>query len=242
MQDYEKTFLGHLAPVSRSVKLTNGESACVLGEAVQYPQLPLWREAMATVKAKDDGSSTYISCDPSRLPWRDLTSILEIRGSGGRKGALALRHLEELHGDSSFTIWTGGLYSEKAKEIATVEWAASFPATLLEEPSLQRYENAIGRADCQRGALRSAAKTYSDLLKIDKASRFYEPAERIYWDILAQPENQHIVQNIGSETYMDDWKKATSTAAEEAYRRACPAMNARQMEAFAQGFAKLRVE
>ena len=241
MQGYGKTVLGHLAPVSRSIKLTNGASSCVLGEAVQYPQLPLWREPMATVKAKDDGSTTYISCDPSRLPWRDLTCILEIRGSGGRKGALALRHLEGLHGDNSFTIWTGGLYSEKAKEIATVEWLASFPASLLEEPSLQRSENAVAWADRQRGALRFASKTYSDLLKIDKASRFSEPAERIYWDILAQPANQSLVQNVGSDTYMDDWKGAAFKAAEEAYRRACPAMNARQMEAFAQGFAKLRV-
>ncbi len=40
---------------------------------------------------------------------------------------------------------------------------------------------------------------------------------------------------------MDDWKKVTRKAAEKAYRRACPAVTARQMEAFAQGFAKLRV-
>ena len=44
-----------------------------------------------------------------------------------------------------------------------------------------------------------------------------------------------------SSTYKDDWKKATRKAAEEAYRRACPTMTARQMEAFAQGFAKLTV-
>ena len=62
-----------------------------------------------------------------------------------------------------------------------------------------------------------------------------------YWDILAQPDNQKIVQNVESETYMDDWKKVTRKAAEVAYRRACPAVTARQMEAFAQGFAKLCV-
>ena len=40
---------------------------------------------------------------------------------------------------------------------------------------------------------------------------------------------------------MDNWKIATHKAAEEAYRRACPSVTARQMEAYAQGFAKLWV-
>ena len=66
-------------------------------------------------------------------------------------------------------------------------------------------------------------------------------AERIYWDILAQPENQMLVQDVGSDTYLGDWKKASRKAAEEAYRRACPAMTARQMEAYAQGYSKLTV-
>ena len=73
-------------------------------------------------------------------------------------------------------------------------------------------------------------------------SPFSIPAERAYWDILAQPENQKIVQNVESETYMDDWKKVTRKAAEVAYSRACPAVTARQMEAFAQGYSKLRVQ
>lgn len=80
-------------------------------------------------------------------------------------------------------------------------------------------------------------------VKKDK-KEIYRPtdiSESAYWDILAQPENQKIVMCVESETYMDDWKKATRKAAEEAYRRACPAVTARQMEAFAQGFAKLRV-
>jgi hypothetical protein len=78
-------------------------------------------------------------------------------------------------------------------------------------------------------------------LKADEASRYYQPAEKVYWDLLAQPDNQKLVLSVDSSTYKDDWKKATRKAAEEAYRRACPAVTARQMEAFAQGFAKLWV-
>ena len=197
---------------------------------------------MSSVKPREDETPTYISSDPSRLPWRDLASVLQIRGTGGRKSALALQHLESLPDNKSFTIWTGGLYAEKAKEIATVEWYASLLVSMLEESALQRYETAIDWAERQRSALRSASKIYSDNMKFDESSRFYGPAERAYWDILAQPENQKIVQNVESETYMDDWKKVTRKAAEEAYRRACPAVTARQMEAFAQGYSKLRVQ
>jgi hypothetical protein len=76
-------------------------------------------------------------------------------------------------------------------------------------------------------------------LKVDDTSRYYQPAENTYWDILAQPKNQKLVLSVDSSTYLADWKKATRKAAEEAYRRACPAVTARQMEAFAQGFSKL---
>ena len=236
-----RTFLGHLVPLSRAIKFSKGVSVCILGGGVVYPQLPEWREHMSSVKPREDETPTYISSDPSRLPWRDLASVLQIRGTRGRKSALALQHLESFPDNKSFTIWTGGLYAEKAKEIATVEWSASLPVFMLEESALQRYETAIDWAERQRSALRSAAKIYSYEMKFDESFRFYGPAERVYWDILAQPENQKIVQNVESETYMDDWKEATRKAAEEAYRRACPAVTARQMEAFAQGFAKLRV-
>lgn len=235
------TVLGHLVPLSRAIKLSKGSSVCVLGGGVVYPQLPAWRDQMASVKLKEDGTPTYVSSDPSRLPWRDLASVLQIRGTGGRKSALALQHLENLPDDKSFTIWTGGLYAEKAKEIATVEWSVSLPVSMLEESALQRYETAIDWAERQRSALRFASRTYSDEMKFDEAFRFYGPAESAYWDILAQPENQKIVLSVESETYLDDWKKGTRKAAEEAYRRACPAVTARQMEAFAQGYSKLRV-
>lgn len=234
---------GHLVPLSRAIKLTKESRKCDIGEGVKYPQLPEWREQMATVFINDKGEMKYIEADSSKMPWRDLVSILTIHSRSGARSALSLRHLESLPEEKLFSLWAGGLCWEKgkAKQIDTVEWSTALPVSMLEEPSLQCYESAIGWADQQLGALRFAAKTYSDLLKIEKPSRFYEPAERIYWDILAQPANQRLVQNVKSDTYLDDWKKACRKAAKEAYRRACPAVTARQMEAYAQGFAKLWV-
>lgn len=241
----ENTFLGHLAPLSRAIKLTRRSTTCILGEALSYPQIPAWREPMASVKLqkgtkKDEFLEAYVTSNPSKMPWRELASILAVRETGGRKSALALRHLESTP-DRDFTLWTGGLYSEKAKEVDTVEWKAHLSVGLLEEPAMLRYEKAIAWADRQRGGLYFAAAEYAKAVFIDDASRFSIPAERAYWDILAQAENQKFVLGVDSPTYKDDWKKATRKAAEEAYRRACPAMTARQMEAFAQGFSKLTI-
>ena len=241
----EKAYLGHLAPLSRAIKLTRGSPTCILGEALSYQQIPAWREPMASVKLqkgakKDDFTETYVSSNPARMPWRELASILAVRETGGRKSALALRHLESIP-ENEFTLWTGGLYSEKAKEIDTVEWMVRLSVGLLEEPAMRCYDEAITWADRQRGGLYFAVSEYAKAVFIDDTSRFSVPAERAYWDILAQAENQKLVLAVKSSTYKDDWKKATRKAAEEAYRRACPTMTARQMEAFAQGFAKLTV-
>lgn len=237
------TFLGHLAPLSRSIKFEKGSTKCILGGGLVYPPLPYWREPTASVTMKDDGSLTYISANPSRMPWRDLTSILSVHSTSSCKGALALRHIESLQEEDNFSIWTGGIKWEpgQAKLIDTVEWFATLSVSMIDDFPLQRYESAIKRAESQKSDLRHAAKVYAGVLKVDDASRYYQPAEKVYWGILAQPDNQRIVLGVESPTYKDDWKKATLKAAEEAYRRACPAVTARQMEAYAQGFAKLWV-
>ena len=242
----EQTYLGHLAPFSRAIKLTRGTQSCILGEALSYPQFPAWRESMASVKRqqgakKDEWTETYVSSNPARMPWRELNSILAVHETGGRKSALALRHLEFLS-EADFTLWTGGLYSEKAKEIATIEWSAKLSVDLLEDPAMHIYGKAIALADQQRGCLYGAASEYAQKMLVDEADRFVVPAERAYWDILAQPENQRLVLDVYADDYLPHWQTACRKAAEEAYRRACPAMTVRQMEAFAQGFAKLWVQ
>ena len=250
----ETTYLGHLAPLSRAIKLTPGNPHCILGEALSYPQIPAWREPMASVKIqkgakKDEFQETYVTSNPSKMPWRELACILAVRETDGRKSALALRHLETMS-NMEFSLWTGGLYSEKAKEIDTVEWQVRLSIDLLEESAMRRYEKAIAWADRQRTGLYFATAEYAQKIKSASDERkigkgliepYCIPAERAYWDILAQAENQKLVLAVDSPTYKADWKTATRKAAEEAYRRACPAITARQLEAYAQGFSKLTI-
>ncbi|MBR6586917.1 MAG: type I-E CRISPR-associated protein Cse1/CasA [Kiritimatiellae bacterium] len=259
MLDTPRSYLGHLVPLSRIVKLFQGSEEVIMGEGVIYPTLNPdkknpdkrsygWREPMATVKSNGDDPPDYVSSDLTRLPWRDLASILAINGNNGSKSALALRNIESLPDEKEFVLWMGGLCTSQAKEIGVVEWFARLSIEWLEDSSIQRYRTAIKIAETQCNHLISAAISYSESMKMSKVKEdkkeIYRPtdiSESAYWDILAQPENQKIVMCVESETYMDDWKEATHKAAEEAYRRACPAVTARQMEAFAQGFAKLWV-
>ena len=248
-QALTRGLLGRLAPLARVIKLSQGSPFCLIGEGLRYPQLPEWREPMATVQLKKDNTLAYISSDLARLPWRDLSSILLLRPSGSRSGPIALRHLTTL-GDADFTLWTGGLCTDQAKEVATVEWAAHLSVAWLGEPTLRAYESAMAEADAQSSRLRTAVLAYAQNVKPvaqDKNQRskdlapYAVPADRAYWDLLAQPENQRLVQAVDSPSYLADWRNAILSAAEKSYSRACPAMTARQMEAFAQGFAKLRV-
>ncbi len=242
----EKTLLGRLVPLSRAIKLTKDNPVCILGEGLSYPQIPASREPMASVKLqkgakKDEFSETYVSSNPARMPWRELASILSVRETMGRKAALAIRHLSSLPDEKEFTLWTGGLYSEKAKEVDTVEWKVRLSVGLLEENAMSRYQEAITLADRQRMSLYFATVEYARVMFVDDESCFSVPAERLFWDILAQADQQKLVQGVESKTYLDDWRKAIRSAAEDAYRRACPSTTARQMEAYAQGFSKLYI-
>ena len=261
------TYLGHLVPLSRIIKLSPNNIGMILGEGIVYPTLnpdddkkktikrPFgWREPMATVKANGDNPPSYVSSDKSRMPWRELVSLLNIHGPISVSSAMALRHRDSLPDDKEFVLWIGGLCTNQAKDVDTVEWRSRLSTDLLAEPKQKRYQDAISYADRQCLALYFACKSFALTVKTPDATKsikkskekelvdpVFKPAEQIYWDILAQPTNQRLVQNVGSDTYMDDWKKATRKAAKEAYRRACPAVTARQMEAYAQGFAKLWV-
>ena len=260
LQSSIQTYLGHLVPLSRIVKMLLGDNGVIMGEGLIYPTLnpdkqnpgkrPFgWREPMATVKPNGDGPAMYVSCDPSRMPWRDLSSILAIRGTGGASSAFALRHLDSLNEEKTFLLWTGGLCTSQAKDRDVVEWVVSLSMEWLEDSSIQRYQNAIDYSKSQCDRMIAAAIIYSEMLEMSKVKKdkreIYRPtdvAESIYWDLLSQPNNQKLVQDIHSKSYLDKWKEATRNAAKEAYRRACPAMTVRQMEAFAQGFAKLWVQ
>ena len=259
------SLLGHLVPVSRIVKLVRTDNRVIMGEGFVYPTLnpdkkspgkrPFgWRESMATIKLSGEESPMYVSAEMERQPWRDLASILSVRGTVGHSSALSLKHIESLPDEKAFTLWVGGLCTDQAKDIGSVEWVACLSVDLLEDTKRQKLYKAIQWAERQESALYHACKAFALAMKtpdptkqIQKSKEAelvqssFVPAKKVYWDLLAQSENQKKVLDVNSGTFKDDWKKATREAAEDAYRRACPSTTARQMEAYAQGYSKLRV-
>ena len=235
------TMLGRLTPISRVMKLDPDSPESLLGEGAQYTQFPEWREPMVTVVPKNGSlEDTYIPTDPDKMPWRDLQSILSLNEDSRHKSALALHHLQTLS-ESDFKIWVGGLRCDQAKEIDMVEWSTSLSKKILDEPVLLQYESAVEWAEKQANFLEWAIKTYSSAMKLDKADVFKEPAKRIYWDILGTAKYQTQVQDIGSPSYLEDWKKATDAVAKRAYEESCPHTTPRQLVAYAQGFSKITI-
>lgn len=245
------TLLGVLVPLSRFIKLKQAESSCLICEGFSFPS---WRDPSATYYRNETEEIVPIRVNSKRLPWRDLSSILEL--GTGKGGAIALEHLatlsQRITADTLFSIWTGGVYSDadRDKDMFAGEWRFTRQMSALRKQALADYQAAIKIAEIQQDYLISAAIAYSESMKMlkvknDKKREIFRPtdiAESAYWDILSQPVNQRIVKNVESDiSLMNDWKKACRIAAEEAYRRACPAATARQMEAYAQGFTKLWV-
>lgn len=241
----ELTYLGHLVPFSRTIKPGKG-AECLIGEALAYPQLPIWRDPMATViqkpgkKKGDPPEDAYISTNPERLPWRDLGSILSLNDKNGKRSALALKHLDYLKSDEVFSIWTGGLLCDKSKEVDTVEWKASLTVDFLNEDSLKKYEGAMEDAIKQIASLKRAIAEYATCVNTAEKATFSTPAERHYWDTLGKPENQSIVLNVGASEYQQIWRDLIYKVALEAYAVACPRLNSRQLEAYAQGLSQLK--
>jgi hypothetical protein len=133
-----------------------------------------------------------------------------------------------------FTLWTGGLQVNQAKELDTIEWKTSLTLEDLEDAFLQGYSKAIQYADEQNVRLRAAIKIYAKLVNCGDANRFTSIATKYFWDILALPTHQLY---LGSKEYdIDDWKERLYQVAKEAYQTTCPTGNARQIEAYAQGF------
>ncbi len=255
----QPTLLGLLAPLSRFIKLERNTSRCLICEGFGYPPC---RDPLATyyVKLQRDGvpETCCLRVNKRRMPWRDLSSILELGTEKG--GAMALMHLATLAAKTpsthSFSIWTGGLYSDtdQDKDMFAGEWLFSRPLSILRKESLTKYHEAVAWADRQWSLLYKACKRYALILKTPDPNKpvkksketelvlpFSNPAESYYWDMLGNSENQKIIRLTDPLTNMNDWKEATRTAAEEAYRHACPVMTARQMEAYTQGFSELTI-
>ncbi len=232
------TWCGRLVPLARLIKLDRSSNSIILGEALQYAPLPDYREPMATVveksKSKDVADRyTYISVDPAKMPWRDLSSVLAVKSVTHRGNSKAPLVLANLRLSRPFKIWTGGLMADQAKDVECVEWMVTVESEFLEEGRIEVYKQAIEVADSLVGLLRNATNRYADVVNIDKADVFRSPAQRMFWDILAEARYQKF---LFSDDYdPETWRGYVRDVARTAYDQVCPRSSARQIQAYTLG-------
>lgn len=229
------TYLGRLVPLSRAVCLAESGETIVLGNGLDYPIFPAFREPTATVVVRKD-EVTLLPAMVGRSPWRQLHAIAVKRraDAGENSGPLALNH--PLQGDQ-ITLWVGALVTDKAKIEDTIEAAYPVPTSVFGDFGRAAYESGVKHAEASETNLSKAVGSYASSLKIDQPA--YDAARRHFWTRVEQS-LAHLFAVARELTPPDElasspWGRAVRAAAIEAYERVCPRRTPRQIQASALG-------
>ncbi|MCI0541713.1 MAG: type I-E CRISPR-associated protein Cse1/CasA [Verrucomicrobiales bacterium] len=233
------TYLGRLVPLTRAVHLSEDGAEIILGNGLDYPIYPQFRESSATLIERKDGLGV-MSASLERSLWRQLAAIT-VRRHAKKDAVSGPPALGNLPPGKGSAIWLGALVTDKAKIEDVVEAAYDLPAGMFQDTGRQVYEAGVNFAEDWDRAVGSSVKAYAGVLKLE-APR-YEKAHRSFWTaveqhvpaLVALTEMPALAADFGA----TPWGKAVRAAAEEAYDFACPRQTPRQIEAFAKGRQQL---
>lgn len=246
-----KSYLGRLVPLSRFVNLTTTEGAnrCIVGpvhDGFRIDHLPAFREASATVVLNRNGESYRLGIDPTKHMWRELGSILSLKqGQAGSSGALPLCHLLA-HFDAfpgaTVDVWVGGLKTGAGggKIVDMVEWTFPVLTEHIHERALNCFGRGIAVADDGATALSKGLKTCFSSLNCKNIP--YDHARARFWSVLDRSHALLIAAARDSQATLEGWHKLVCAAMDGAYAAVCPCQTPRQIEAFARGREKLRID
>ena len=225
--------------LSRAIRLDESGLTIVLGNGLDYPSYPAFREITSTIIKRKDGLRVMPG-SISRSPWRQLASIA-VRGrvsTDQTSGPPALAHD---FGTNDVPLWTGALVSDKAKIKDVIESLYALPAGMFSEVGRVAYERGVNSAEGNEGKLIQAIKTHSTHLMIGTPP--YNKGRQYFWtrveqhldflfDLARDPSLVADLPNSG-------WGQAVWAATQSAYKHACPHQTPRQIEAFALGLRRL---
>ena len=238
-----RSYFGRLTPLSRAILLNQDRRRMTLANGLSYLKMPESRDSMATVIVRGKGSNEkhgYLNINLEKHPWRELTAVLAITHRQQVGSAYALKHLSDVE-QGCFDLWVGGFVADKGKPIDVAEWVFSVPAYLLQERPMAIYEDGIQVANQGGESLRAAVKEYC---AGDKAGQKLDPsvytakAIPIYWALL-DADCRELIELANSESDLEPWRRRCRQAMTDAYERACPHANVRQIKAFVAGRRKL---
>ena len=229
------TFLGRLLPLSRAIRLDETGESIVLGNGLEYPSFPEYREATATIIVRKEGPG-LLAARTGRAFWRQLHAIAVKRQADATTtaGALALG-LNAFGKDSA--LWVGAFVTDKAKIEDVLESSYIVPPALFEPFGRAAYESGIRYADDGETALKRAISAYATALKVDRppddnaCRHFWTRIEQCLGDLFTVTRELTPPELLAA----SPWGRAVRKSAFEAYETSCPRRTSRQIQAYALG-------
>lgn len=233
------TYLGRLVPFSRAVRINENGETIILGNGLDYPIYPAYREATATVVLRKDEPG-LMPASTGRGIWRQLHAITVKRraASDSMAGPLALS-LNNIGSES--TLWIGAFVTDKAKIEDLLEATYTVPPALFDAFGRAAYEAGVKHAEASDSALSKAIGSYASSLKIDSPA--YDRARQHFWTRVEQSLGDlfTVARELTPPEQLtaSPWGRAVRAAAVEAYERSCPRRTSRQIQAYALGLRYL---
>lgn len=246
------SYLGRLVPRHRNLWLhESGMYFDLSNEAMEYPSFEEGvQEPSSTVIVVAKGSFTERRLLPLKMEraiWRDLHTLAVVRATSQQQQQAPLTlqsHIPQLS-DSEIHLWVGGLVTDKAKILDTIESSFTVPHSLFSDLGRDMYEKGVEFAEKQSKQLYGAVKTYAASMKHESAAN--AAASMRFWNYLDERSGL-LLQLIADPSLLNGrqvdesestWTQMVRTAAMNAYSGTCQRVTPRQHKAFIEGLRVL---
>ena len=257
VRNANRSYLGRLVPLARSIRLADGCKSLILANGLEYAPYSEsgWREPTATIvtrKVKGQPTRVVLAASIERAVWRELHALTVKAVSQDTNGGPAA--LQNISAQTAFDLWVGGLVANKAKLVDTTESAFHVPAGMMKEQSQMVYEKGVRLAETAAIRVARAVTVYHKGLgdNLDRpemrnrrqqiqnsaTAQFWTDVESAVSGLLEVAANPEIL-GLKSEWGQTPWGQSILRAGFAAYEHACPHEIPRQIRAYALGLNAL---
>lgn len=242
-----RTYLGRLAPLTRSVWLAEDGRSFILANGPEFPAFDAgWKEPSATESIRKEKDRYLLGVSLGRAVWREIHSITA--GNPERRGRAATL-VRQKEGEAC-SLWAGGMvtdYKAKIEDLVESRFQGELAVSgklFSSDPSANLiYHGGVLAAEAWVGAARFAASKYAEALMLDdkRATGLRDAASAFFWTEAEQQLRElfALVNDptlLGGKAARDPyaataWHRALRRAAEAAFDAVCPQGTARQHEA-----------
>lgn len=264
IKNAEETYLGRMLPMTRLMRIFPDSSQVLIGEGLNYrsfnsknPFPPEPSGTLILIEKDKNPKLTLLGYKPEKSIWRELSSIMVKQESGGKRGPLCLRNINEFE---SFDFQLLALARDKASAIELNESVYSLPAQIVQEPGRKTYETEVRFSEYVSKRLGWAVDKYRKEFdggwegRKEKAgpskgkliNRLHSIATTHYWTTVENslPILFRHIESIGTtsgevDSTRKEWHQAVWNAARESYELVCGRETPRQIRAFTLGWQTL---